>query len=235
MNKVKQKLAVVTGASSGIGGAIALALGQHGYRLLLVGRNERRLAAVSDEAREHACDVDFCTADLSEPSGPRALARQIEQSHGSVDLLIHSAGVIRFDGDGSNTQMVVNFTAPRDLTELLLPLLIENQGEIVFVNSSVALHPATSKSKYAESKIRLKNYADELRDKVNRKGVRVLSIYPGRTATPMQEKVFQAEARPYAPDQLLQPKNVATMVMTCIELPRTAEVTDIAIRPMKKA
>ena len=70
---------------------------------------------------------------------------------------------------------------------------------------------------------------------VNADGIRVLSIFPGRTATPRMEKLFAKEGRAYKPELLLQPEDVAEMVTHALRLPRTAEVTDISIRPMQKS
>jgi NADP-dependent 3-hydroxy acid dehydrogenase YdfG len=75
---------------------------------------------------------------------------------------------------------------------------------------------------------------DSLRDEVNGCGIRVLSIYPGRTATPMQHSVYQVEGEVYQPERLLQPGDIATAVVHALSLPKTAEVTDIFIRPMLK-
>jgi short-subunit dehydrogenase len=72
-------------------------------------------------------------------------------------------------------------------------------------------------------------FADSLRDEVNALGIRVLSVYPGRTATPRIAKLFEKEGRTYQPDLLMQPEDVAEMVTHSLRLPRTAEVTDISI------
>jgi NADP-dependent 3-hydroxy acid dehydrogenase YdfG len=66
-------------------------------------------------------------------------------------------------------------------------------------------------------------------------GIRVLSVYPGRTATPRIAELFEKEARTYQPDLLMQPEDIAEMVTHSLRLPRTAEVTDIRIRPMQKS
>jgi NADP-dependent 3-hydroxy acid dehydrogenase YdfG len=71
-----------------------------------------------------------------------------------------------------------------------------------------------------------------LRGEVNRYGVRVLSVYIGQTASDMQSKIYKSESRPYLPELLLQPKDIAAVVLNSLTLPRTAEVTDIHIRPM---
>jgi len=69
---------------------------------------------------------------------------------------------------------------------------------------------------------------------VNRFGIRVMSVYPGRMATPMQEAVHRFEGHPYEPGALLQPSDVADAIVAALDLPRSAEVTDIMLRPMKK-
>jgi NADP-dependent 3-hydroxy acid dehydrogenase YdfG len=76
--------------------------------------------------------------------------------------------------------------------------------------------------------------ADRLRDEVNPGGIRVLSVYPGRTATPMQAAIYRQEGRPYLPEHLLQPEDVAAVVLHALAMPPGAEVTDISIRPMHK-
>jgi NADP-dependent 3-hydroxy acid dehydrogenase YdfG len=91
---------------------------------------------------------------------------------------------------------------------------------------------SASNGQYASTKHGLKALADSLREEVNSRGVRILSIFPGRTATPTQEKVHAGEGRPYRPERLLQPEDVAAVVINALCLPRTAEVTEIKIRPM---
>jgi NADP-dependent 3-hydroxy acid dehydrogenase YdfG len=77
--------------------------------------------------------------------------------------------------------------------------------------------------------------SDTLRDEVNGDGIRVLTVYPGRTATPRQERIFAMEGRAYTPERLLQPQDIAAMIVASLKLPRTAEVTNLTIRPMQKA
>jgi NADP-dependent 3-hydroxy acid dehydrogenase YdfG len=79
----------------------------------------------------------------------------------------------------------------------------------------------------------MKAVADSLRDEVNANGVRVTSIFLGRTATERQRAIFAAEGRPYPPERLVQPANVAGLVLFLLRLPRTSEVTDILLRPMQ--
>jgi NAD(P)-dependent dehydrogenase (short-subunit alcohol dehydrogenase family) len=130
----------------------------------------------------------------------------------------------------------LNLRVPYLLTQRLLPLLRRSRGQVVFVNSSAGLHASAGLSQYAATKHALKALADSLRCEVNHDGVRVLSVYPGRTASPMQEHLHrqQPEVRPYRAADLLQPEDVAAVVVQALSLPRTAEVTDLHVRPFVK-
>jgi NADP-dependent 3-hydroxy acid dehydrogenase YdfG len=105
----------------------------------------------------------------------------------------------------------------------------------VFINSSAGLGAKAGVGQYAASKHALKAIADSLRAEVNALGLRVLSVFPGRTASPMQAAVHALEGKAYHPESLLQPQDVAAVVLNALSLPRSAEVTDISIRPLVKS
>ncbi|MBD2087130.1 SDR family oxidoreductase [Coleofasciculus sp. FACHB-542] len=241
MSALKDKIAVVTGASSGIGKAIALGLAAQGATLCLVGRNLEALEAVAETAKATASKVLLYQVDLTLDEDIQQLKTRLEQDVGEVDLLVHSAGVITLGQmktaslEDFDWQYRVNVRAPYALTQALLPMLTVRQGQIAFLNSTVGLNARGGVGQYAATKHALKAIADSLREEVNADGVRVLSIYPGRTASPMQASVQEMEGREYQPDRLLQPEDVAAVVLNALSLPRTAEVTDINIRPLRKA
>jgi NADP-dependent 3-hydroxy acid dehydrogenase YdfG len=114
----------------------------------------------------------------------------------------------------------------------MLPLLKRSTGQVVFVNSTAGLVARARVGQYAATKHALKALADALREEVNADGVRVLSVFLGRTASSMQQYVHEAEGRRYAPDRLVQPDDVAAMIVHALCLPRTAEVTEMRIRPL---
>ncbi len=129
----------------------------------------------------------------------------------------------------------VNVRAPYALTKALLPMVRANRGQIVFINSSAGLTARGGIAAYAATKHALKAIADSLRSEVNTAGIRVITIYPGRTATPQQEKIHEQEGKTYQSERLLQAEDVAKAVLNALAMPRTAEVTDISIRPMQKS
>ena len=240
MNGFRSTVAVITGASGGIGEAIALQLAREGARLVLNGRSAGKLDLVAERARDLSPGVEAFAADLAEDGQVRALAARALAAFGGVDVLIHSIGLFvggslaRTPVEDLDRQYRINVHAPYLLTQALLPSLLSRQGQVVFVNSGAGFNPARAGwVGYAASKHALRALADGLREEVNKQGVRVLTVFPGRTATAMQEEVHRFEGRPYDPERFLQPDDVAATVVNALSLPRTAEVTDIHVRPMR--
>ena len=129
----------------------------------------------------------------------------------------------------------INVRATFLLTQVLLPLLKSRQGQIVFMNSSQGLQARVNTGLYAATQHALKAIGDSLRQEINAEGVRVLTIYPGRTATPRMQAIYQREGRPYRPELLLQPEDIANFVLHALQMPRTAEITNLEIRPLLKS
>ncbi len=241
MNRFSEQYAVVTGASSGIGRAIALQLADEGASLFIVGRNRERLETVAQAAADASgASVAVCRHDLTQDGAVPAIAERVQAEAGRVDVLVHSAGTMTnapirdAAPEEWDAQFETNLRAPFLLTQTLLPMMCASQGEIVFINSSIVGHAKSGTGPYAATKHGLKGLADSLRAEVNGEGVRVLSVFPGQTATPMQERLYDAEGRTYRPERLLQPEDVASAVASALSLPRTAEVTEIDIRPMQE-
>ena len=234
-------VAVVTGAGSGIGRAIVLELAKSGVACCLVGRTLSKLEEVERLTARAGVKSIPMVADLGDLGAVAALAQRICSSRRRIDCLVHSAAAMTVSRVEDSTVeefsrlMTVNVLAAFALTKQLLPEICANRGQIVFVNSSVVNHPAPGTVTYAATKHALKGLADGLRQEVNAFGVRVISVFPGRTATPLQASLFELEGRQYVPTRLLQPEDVAAMVVQALALPPTAEVTDILIRPAIKS
>lgn len=233
---------LITGASSGIGKAIALRFAATAKaKICLSGRRQEALLVLAaDICKMHSQPLP-CAADLESDEEIERLAKAVEENFEALDILVHSAGVIsqatveQSDPVDLDRHYKVNLRAPYLLTRRLLPLLKRSQGQIVFINSSAGLTAPAKVSQYAASKHALKAFADSLRDEVNADGVRVLSVFLGRTATPMQAAVFGMEGRQYRPELLMQPDDIAFMVLNALQLPRTAEVTELKMRPFRKS
>ena len=233
--------AVITGASSDIGAAIATAIASTGASVCLVGRNAPRLKAIADKLSATARAVMVYEADLTVDSAVKKLVRRLRQRFEAIDVLVHCAGAFT-KGKIESTRVQAlddlyrtNVRLPFILTQSLLPLLRLRPGQIVFINSSQGLEARATTGLYASTKHALKAFADSLRQEVNAEGIRVLSVYPGRTATARMKALYKAEGRKYQPKLLLQAEDIAQIVIASLQLPRTAEVTNLEIRPLIKS
>ncbi|MGH7278644.1 MAG: SDR family oxidoreductase [Candidatus Rokuibacteriota bacterium] len=233
------RVAVVTGATSGIGRAIALALAAGGASIWAVGRREEALATIAAAGGRQGGRVFTHRADLCRDHDVQKLAARISAECRTIDVLIHSAGIFSRGRVGEaptadlDAQYRTNVRAAYALTAAMLGLLPEGRGHIVFINSSVGLRAAGALGGYAMTKHALKALADALRDELNPRGIRVTSLFVGRTATPMQAAIHAIEGRTYRPERLLQPEDIAAVVVHALTSPSTAEITDISIRPVQ--
>jgi NADP-dependent 3-hydroxy acid dehydrogenase YdfG len=237
----QDQIAVITGGGSGVGAAIAIALAEEGASIHLIGRRMSSLELVASKARDKGSQASCYCGDLSSTSGQHEIMQRLKLDLTHVDILVQNAAMFvrgsieHSDGLDLDKQYQTNVRAPYLLTQTLLPELKSRHGQVVFINSSSGLTAKSMSAQYDATKHALRAIADSLRAEVNGYGVRVLSVYLGRTATDMQERICQMEGKDYRPDLLLQPKDVASVIVNAISLPRTAEVTDIWIRPMSKS
>jgi NAD(P)-dependent dehydrogenase (short-subunit alcohol dehydrogenase family) len=234
------QVAVVTGASSGIGKALAIKLALQGVTTCLVGRDKRKLLSVMESVPGKSEYLRAYPTDLTRDNEIKQLMTDVERDVGSVDILIHGAAVISMGPMGSapvadlDSQYQCNVRGPYLLTQLLLPLLRISHGQIVFLNSSAGIRASATVGQYAASKHALRALADSLREEINADGVRVLSVYLGRTATPMQQEIHRIEGRTYRGEDLIQPEEIAALLALLLAAQRSAEITDITLRPMRK-
>ena len=234
------KVVVISGASSGIGRAVALEVARQGGVPCLIGRRIDALNNVLFEVRKYVSDARCYEVDLTDDDAQSNLLALLRKDFNEIDALVHCAGVFAMGAVETESvarldwQYKTNVRAPYLLTQHLLPSLKQQQGQIVFVNSTVGLVAKAGVAQYAASKAALKAIADALREEVNPDGVRVLSIYPGRTASPMQEAIHKMEKRSYDCTRLMQSSDVAEAIVYAMSAPRTAEVTDITVRPMAR-
>lgn len=221
---------LVSGAGSGIGAVLADRLVERGDELVLVARSTER----AHDLREAVPGATVLVADLADAEAVAGLADRLPDR---IDSVVHAAGVVDLGHVAElptaawQEQLAVNVVAPAVLTRVALPALRAARGTVVFVNSGAGLSASPSWSAYAASKHALRALADALRGEEQEYGVRVTSVYPGRTATPMQQKVHDQEGRDYAASDWIDPVTVAAAILHVLDLPADATVSDLTIRP----
>jgi len=229
---VSGSVALVTGASGDIGHAVGDALAGHGLHVVAVARRFDRLADLASRRPQ----VQPIAADLT-IAADRAAVADAANGLGRLDLLVLGSGIYQRSDDPTELerQFAANVHGPYALLQAVLPLLIASQGQVVFINSTQGLAASPGVGQFAATQHAMRALADSLRDEVNPHGVRVASVFLGRTATTRQAAIFAKEGRAYAPERLLQPADVAGIVLTLFTLPPTAEVTNITLRPRLKS
>jgi NADP-dependent 3-hydroxy acid dehydrogenase YdfG len=219
---------LLTGAGSGIGAALADVLHARGDELVLLARSEERATTFS----ETYAGARTVVADLADPASLASL-----DLPDRLDSVVHAAGVVDLGAVAELTaaqwreQLDVNLLAPAELTRLALPALRAVRGTVVFVNSGAGLRANPDWAAYAASKHGLRALADALRAEEKEHGVRVSTVYPGRTATPMQQRVHDQEGRDYDAGEWIRPETVAAAVVHVLDLPRDATVPDLTVSP----
>ncbi|SDK57233.1 NADP-dependent 3-hydroxy acid dehydrogenase YdfG [Lentzea albidocapillata subsp. violacea] len=216
-------VALVTGASSGIGSAIARGLAST-HDLLLGGRDETSLSVLAAElpgAQAWPFDLtNVASADLA------AVSR--------LDVIVHSAGIALLGPLGEASQddwrrtFDVNVFAVAELTNLVLPQLRAASGHVVLINSGAGLAANPGWGVYAASKFALRAYADALRG--DEPSLRVTTVYPGRTATPMQQDVRRQEGGEYDPSKYIDPDSIGRAVASAVLATPDAHITEINVR-----
>jgi short-subunit dehydrogenase len=219
---------LLTGAGSGIGAVLADRLLERGDDLVLVARS------TAHDLRSDVPGATVLVADLADADEVAALADQLPDR---LDSVVHAAGVVDLGSVAElsvavwREQLAVNVVAPALLTRAALPALRTAGGTVVFVNSGAGLSAAPQWAAYAASKHALRALADALRAEEQEHGVRVSSIFLGRTATPMQEKVHAHEGKEYDADDWIDPSTVAGAIIGVLELSVDATVSDVTLRP----
>jgi NAD(P)-dependent dehydrogenase (short-subunit alcohol dehydrogenase family) len=186
------KVAIITGASSGIGAAIALEMMKAGAHSVLVGRDEQRLATIASRSEEFTASCTTLAIDITEADAPERIVSRAMQAFGNLDVLVHSAGIYRPQPFLSTSladfdeQWRVNIRAPFALSQAAIPHLSKD-GSIIFVSSMVALVGLKDSAAYASTKGALELLMRSLAVELGPSGIRVNSIAPGPIKTPMNE------------------------------------------------
>ena len=239
MTTLEGKSALVTGASSGFGQAIAVQFAAAGAHVALVGRDAARLQVTADEIAAQGGRVTICAADIADEAQIQRAVEEARTALGQIDILVNNAGMNvtqRSITDTSTDQwrqlLNVNLTAAFIFTKLVLPEMVTRKaGTIINVASRAALHPHLAGGVgYSTSKMGMDALTQVTNEEANPHNVRACLLCPGVGNTPLLDR------RPTPPPQeqrlrMLQPDDVAAVALLVASLPPHVNVDLVSLRP----
>lgn len=234
MKNLKGKTAVITGATSGIGLELSQLLIKELVTVYLIGRAFDKLMAIIPNAKNMPT-VNYIQADVTKDQDIDKILKAVEHED-KIDFLLHGAGVISFGSLSENPVAkldhlyMVNVRAPYLITQKLLPKIKNAEGEIIFLNSTAGLETWEGQSQYSASKYALRAIADCLRKETKNDKIKVLSIFLGATASPMQEKVQKHKGNKYDPEDFMSTHQIAEIILLELKKSKTTMITDMTIR-----
>ena len=235
----QEKVALVTGASSGIGESTALALSAAGFR---VAAGSRRVDRLNDLAGRAVGEVEVLDLDVTDQESSRAAVAAVIERFGRLDVLVNSAGVMLsgpiLDADTSEWERMVhtNLMGTMYTTHAALAHLIATKGTIVQISSTSGRVASANGGVYAATKFGVNAFSESLRQEFSPHGVRVVVIEPGFTATELTSHItnpaMQVAARNFSESiRTLQPEDIANAVIYSISQPEHVSVNEILLRP----
>ena len=210
-------VALVTGASSGIGLELARVAAERGYDLVLVARREEALRALAAELeRDRGAQARVVPVDLAAPAGPDALVRAVEELGIEVDVLVNNAGFglygdfVDTDIDVEREMIAVNVTAPTVLAKACGRAMVERgRGRILNVASTAAFQPGPRMAVYYATKAYVLSLSIALSVELARTGVTVTCLAPGPVRTPFRERARVSASRLFSGERGMDPADVA--------------------------
>ncbi|MBA2291331.1 MAG: SDR family NAD(P)-dependent oxidoreductase [Gemmatimonadales bacterium] len=231
-----QRVALVTGASAGIGRATALALGRAGYSVGVCARRPGPLADVIAELRAEGIDAAGQPCDVSDPDGVRALVDHVESRLGPADVLVNNAGVgilkpfSELTLEDWDTTFASNVRSLFVVTQAVLSGMRQRQrGFVINVSSLAGRNGFKGGTAYAASKHAVLGFSSSLLAEVRHDGVRVLTVCPGSVDTDLRRDQHLLGEMP--PERMLRSEDVAAVIIDALSLPDRALVSELDIRP----
>ena len=231
------RVAVITGASSGIGEATARALAADGYRVALLARRADRIQALADELGDGAIAIE---ADVTDRDSLVAAARRVEDELGGADVLVNNAGVMLLapftsEQRAEQRQMVeVNLLGAMTATEVFLDQLRDGGGDLVNISSVAGRTARAGNAGYAATKWGMNGWSEALRQELQ-PDVRVIVIEPGAVATELTDHITHGETKEgieqFYAATAIPADDIAEIIAFAVSRPHGVSLNEILIRP----
>lgn len=223
-----QKVAIITGASSGIGKACALAFAHKGYNVVLAARNEAKLRETQEICKGKGVEALAIATDVSIEDDCQQLINQTIAAFGRIDVLVNNAGIsmravfAKLDLKVLKKLMDVNFWGMVYCTKYAMPHLLSSKGSVVGVSSIAGYRGLPARTGYSASKFAMNGFLEALRTENLKTGLHVLTICPGFTASNIRQTALTSDGRtqgesPRDEQKMMQPEEVAAIMLKGIE------------------
>lgn len=233
MVNLEKKIALITGASRGIGEEIARRLAKEKVNLALIARNENKLKKIKDELLKENVEIFILPIDLTENNAPKFVIEKVIEYFGGLDILINNAGtalskpLLETSEEEWNNLMTINAKVPYFLCKYAIPYLKKSEiPTIINISSVVGYKGYINQSAYTASKHALHGFTKVLAQEVHEYGIRVHLISPGGVATDLVNKV-----RPdLEKSSLIQPYEIAEIIVFLLKFRNNAVIDEIQVR-----
>ena len=196
---MKDKIVIITGASSGIGKALAYEFGRHGNVVVITGRNEQKLAETHAWLKKENIESMPVVADVSKEEDNRIMVDKVMGQYGKIDILINNAGVSMralftdLQMEVFRNVMDINFMGTVYATKYCLPHILKSKGSIIGISSIVGYRGTPARTAYSASKYAMQGFLEVLRTEVMKQGVHVLVACPGFTESNIRFSSYLAD------------------------------------------
>jgi short-subunit dehydrogenase len=230
-NLFRDKVIIVTGASSGIGESIALEFARNGSKVVLAARSENKLSEIVKRITDEGFSAIYIKTDVSIEEECRRLIENTVDKYGTVDVLINNAGLsmrasfLDVELKVLHQLMDVNFWGTVYCTKYALPYLIERKGSLAGVSSVAGFHGLPGRTGYSASKFAIHGFLETVRVENLKNGLHVMIIAPGFTSTEIRKHALTADGSeqgesPRDEEKLMSPEYVAKCVVKGIRKKR---------------
>ena len=234
--QLKNKIALITGASSGIGKAIAELFAKEGALVILTARHLDKLKVVQKEIEKNSGCAYSIQMDITNRKESKNIVKKIIKNYKKIDILVNSAGIVRWGSieDVSykdfDEQVNVNLVGCFNCIKSVVPVMVKQKsGNIVNIITSTVKKTKSGRVAYAASKYGQAGLSNAVHEDLKDKGISVVAVYPGKTNTPIHDS-YMSKNDPQR-KKMLNPEDVAKVVLKAALIPAEKDVREVVLNP----
>src|SRR3989338_4018697 len=234
--QLKNKIALITGASSGIGKATALLFAKEGAFVILTARHLDKLKIVEEEIKNNNGKADSFSMDITNRRQINKTIKKIIKKYKKIDILVNSAGIAKWGSIEDCTykdfedQVKFNLTGSFNTIKEIIPYMIKQKsGSIVNIITSTVKNTKAGRAAYADSKYGQAGLSNAVHEDLKGKGISVVAVYPNKTNTPIHDS-YMSKNNPER-KTMLKPQQVAKVILEAALIPASRDIKELVVNP----